>query len=136
MLSRKQRVPLALLLIGSLTPFSPLRPSLPLSSFSFCSPPDLIKLGQKTQALESLSSVAARRHKTWERDLETVVIRFLDLCVETGKGRRAKDVLHQYRNVSQDEQPQSLETVLRHFVKISEAATEYLLGFTCRTADC
>lgn len=46
---------------------------------------DLIKLGQKEQALESLSVVAARRNRTWEKALESVVIRFLDLCVETGK---------------------------------------------------
>ena len=59
----------------------------------------------------------------WEKSLEQVVIRFLDLAVETGKGKRAKDVLHQYRNVAQQQQPQSLEIVLKHFIKISEQAT-------------
>ncbi len=85
---------------------------------------ELLRLGEKQQALDALYNMASRRHKVWEKPVETVVLRFLDIAVEMGRGKKAKEVLYQYRFVAQA-QPQSLEVVLRHFIKASEEAVVY-----------
>lgn len=48
------------------------------------------------------------------------MIQYLDLCLQTGRAREAKDGLHQYRNLSQSQAPQSLEVVIRHLVDQAE----------------
>ena len=72
-------------------------------------------------ALSLLHEVlSSRRHKTWSTTYEKIILFYLDLCLELGKSREAKDGLHQYRNLSQAQAPGSLEGVIRHLVEKSE----------------
>ena len=64
--------------------------------------------------------LSSRRHKTWSTTYEKIILFYLDLCLELGKSREAKDGLHQYRNLSQAQAPGSLEGVIRHLVEKSE----------------
>ncbi|SYW82642.1 probable eukaryotic translation initiation factor eIF-3 [Ustilago bromivora] len=49
------------------------------------------------------------------------MIRFVDLCVDLKKGRMAKEGLMQYKNVSQNTNAQSIELVIKHFIKLADA---------------
>ena len=53
--------------------------------------------------------------------LEPIMIRFVDLCVDLKKGRMAKEGLMQYKNVSQNTNAQSIELVIKHFIKLADA---------------
>jgi translation initiation factor 3 subunit A len=66
---------------------------------------------------ETLSS---RRHKTWSPTYETIILFYLDLCLDLNRAREAKDGLHQYRNLSQSQAPGSLEAVIRHLLEKAE----------------
>ena len=79
---------------------------------------ELIQVGQKQAALQTLHDiVTSKRHRTWQKVLETVMIKHLDLCVELKKGRVAKDALIHYRNVCQQVNVGSLEEVIKHLLK-------------------
>ena len=79
---------------------------------------ELIQVGQKQAALQTLHDiVTSKRHRTWQKVLETVMLKHLDLCVELKKGRVAKDALIHYRNVCQQVNVGSLEEVIKHFLK-------------------
>lgn len=84
---------------------------------------ELIAVGQSPAALQALHDVfTSRRFKqTPLTTLEPIMLRFTDLCVELRRGRTAKDGLLQYKNVSQNTNPASIELVIRHFIKLSEA---------------
>ena len=82
---------------------------------------ELISINQIDAALALLhDTLASRRHKTWSPAYESVMIQYLDLCLQLGRAREAKDGLHQYRNLSQSQAPQSLEVVIRHLVDEAE----------------
>ena len=71
---------------------------------------ELIVIGNKRDALKLLHDIlTAKRHRTWQKPFETIAIKYLDLCVELQYHRHAKDGLHQYRNMSQQQAPGSLE---------------------------
>lgn len=50
-----------------------------------------------------------RRYKTWQTAYETIMLKYMDLCVQLQQHRQAKDGLHQYRNMAQQQAPASLE---------------------------
>ncbi|CAM9947215.1 unnamed protein product, partial [Hapterophycus canaliculatus] len=50
-----------------------------------------------------------RRYKTWQTAYETIMLKYMDLCVQLQQHRQAKDGLHQYRNMAQQQAPGSLE---------------------------
>lgn len=50
-----------------------------------------------------------RRYKTWQSAYETIMLKYMDLCVQLQQHRQAKDGLHQYRNMAQQQAPASLE---------------------------
>jgi len=82
---------------------------------------ELVSIHQTDAALALLhDTLSSRRHKTWSLAYEAVMIQYLDLCLQLGKAREAKDGLHQYRNLSQTQAPQSLEVVIRHLVDQAE----------------
>ncbi|CAM9450503.1 unnamed protein product, partial [Choristocarpus tenellus] len=63
---------------------------------------ELIAINNKHAALELLHSVfTTRRYKTWQTAYETIMLKYLDLCVQLQQHRQAKDGLHQYRNMAQ-----------------------------------
>ncbi|KAL3787959.1 hypothetical protein ACHAW5_006982 [Stephanodiscus triporus] len=82
---------------------------------------ELASISQPGPALALLhESLSSRRHKTWSVTYEKIIIFYLDLCLDLGRSREAKDGLHQYRNLSQSQAPGSLEGVIRHLVDRAE----------------
>ena len=61
--------------------------------------------------------ITSKRHRTWQKVLEQIIIRYIDLCVMLKKGREAKDGLIHYRNVCQQVNVSSLEEVIKYFLK-------------------
>mmetsp|Transcript_36838 Transcript_36838/g.60994 ORF Transcript_36838/g.60994 Transcript_36838/m.60994 type:complete len:1068 (+) Transcript_36838:75-3278(+) len=85
---------------------------------------ELCAVGQKESALVALHDVlSSKRHRTWQPAIEEVMLRYLNLCVELRKGKAAKDGLIQYRIICQQINVASMETVLRHFMELSDKAT-------------
>ena len=84
---------------------------------------ELINVGQHQAALAALNEIfTSRRFKqTPLQSLEPIMIRFVDLCVDLKKGRMAKEGLMQYKNVSQNTNAQSIELVIKHFIKLADA---------------
>ncbi|KAF1313683.1 hypothetical protein FI667_g17098, partial [Globisporangium splendens] len=75
----------------------------------------------KRSALEILhDALIAKKNRTWQPTHEELMILYLDICMELQLGRIAKDGLHQYRNLSIQHNPASLETVITHFVSQTE----------------
>ena len=58
------------------------------------------------------SVIAAKKFKTWSKVLEDVVIKYIQICVETRNAQMAKDGLHQFRVTSQNN-VDSLENVVK-----------------------
>jgi translation initiation factor 3 subunit A len=86
---------------------------------------ELCAIGNPNAALELLHGVfSARRYKTWQQAYETLMIKYLDLCIDLQKHREAKDGLHQYRNMTQQQMPASLELVVNHLIAASEARAQ------------
>lgn len=83
---------------------------------------ELASISQPGAALSLLhEALSSRRHKTWSIAYEHVILFYLDLCLDLGRTREAKDGLHQYRNLSQSQAPGSLEGVIRHLVERAES---------------
>ncbi|KAG6966692.1 hypothetical protein JG687_00004695 [Phytophthora cactorum] len=75
----------------------------------------------KHSALEILhDALIAKKNRTWQPTHEELMILYLDICMELQMGRVAKDGLHQYRNLSIQHNPASLETIIKHFVTQAE----------------
>jgi len=87
---------------------------------------ELEAVGQKQAAVQALHDViTSKRHRTWQKTLEDIMFKYIDLCVEMKRGRYAKDGLIQYRNVCQQVNVNSLEEVIKYFLKrASEKAEE------------
>ena len=83
---------------------------------------ELIAVGQSQAALQALYDVfTSRRFKqTQLSTLEPIMLKFTELCVDLRRGRTAKEGLLQYKNVSQNQNPASIELVIKHFIKLSE----------------
>jgi len=86
---------------------------------------ELEAVGQQHAALQALHDViTSKRHRTWAKILETIMFKYVDLCVELKKGRYAKDGLIHYRNVCQQVNVASLEEVIKYFIKTSTDRAE------------
>ena len=68
--------------------------------------------------------VTNRRNRTWTKVLEEVMFKYVELCVELKKGRLCKDGLMQYRNTCLLVNVQSLEEVVKRFLKLSTEKAE------------
>jgi len=54
------------------------------------------------QALEVLYDVIkSKRHRTWQKTHEPIMLKYLELCVELKKSHLAKEGLYQYKNICQ-----------------------------------
>lgn len=64
---------------------------------------ELIAVGQKGAALRALHDVlSSKRHRAaWTKVIESLALRYVELCVDLRKGRYAKDGLIHYRNICQ-----------------------------------
>jgi translation initiation factor 3 subunit A len=83
---------------------------------------ELIGVGQPQAALQALYDVfTSRKFKSTQLStLEPIMLKFVELCVDLRRGRTAKEGLLQYKNVSQNQNPASIELVIKHFIKLSE----------------
>ena len=82
---------------------------------------ELINVGQPNAALQALHDViTSKRHRTWQKVLEQIMFKYVELCIELKKGRLAKDGLIQYRIVCQQVNVNSLEEVIKHFKPFCE----------------
>ncbi|KAL9681540.1 hypothetical protein QQ045_013325 [Rhodiola kirilowii] len=86
---------------------------------------ELINVGQKQDALQALHDlITSKRHRNWQKTLEKIMFKYVELCVEMRKGRYAKDGLIQYRIVCQQVNVTSLEEVIKHFMHLSTEKAE------------
>jgi len=86
---------------------------------------ELIAVGQSAAALQILSDVAtSKKHRTWTQNHEGIMLKLVDLCVESRKRNQLKEALMQYRNVCQGVNVASLETVVRHLLDTATRRAE------------
>ncbi|KAE9621859.1 hypothetical protein Lal_00032651 [Lupinus albus] len=87
---------------------------------------ELINVGQKQDALQTLHDlITSKRYRAWQKTLEKIMLKYIDLCVEMRKGRYAKDGLIQYRIICQQVNVGSLEEVIKHFIHLSTEKAEH-----------
>ncbi|EOX92531.1 Proteasome component (PCI) domain - like 2 [Theobroma cacao] len=86
---------------------------------------ELINVGQKQDALQALHDlITSKRYRAWQKTLERIMFKYVELCVDMRKGRFAKDGLIQYRIVCQQVNVSSLEEVIKHFMHLSSEKAE------------
>ncbi|KAK6943688.1 Proteasome component (PCI) domain [Dillenia turbinata] len=86
---------------------------------------ELINVGQKQDALQALHDlITSKRYRAWQKTLERIMFKYVELCVDMRKGRFAKDGLIQYRIVCQQVNVNSLEEVIKHFMHLSTEKAE------------
>nr|CAD1832102.1 unnamed protein product [Ananas comosus var. bracteatus] len=86
---------------------------------------ELINVGQKQAALQALHDlITSKRYRTWQKTLERIMFKYVELCVDMRRGRFAKDGLIQYRIVCQQVNVSSLEEVIKHFMQLSTEKAE------------
>ncbi|KAK4748800.1 hypothetical protein SAY87_015386 [Trapa incisa] len=86
---------------------------------------ELINVGQKQDALQALHDViTSKRSRAWQKTLERIMFKYIELCVDMRRGRYAKDGLIQYRIVCQQVNVSSLEEVIKHFMHLSTEKAE------------
>ncbi|GAB4848520.1 Eukaryotic translation initiation factor 3 subunit A [Ancistrocladus abbreviatus] len=86
---------------------------------------ELINVGQKQDALQALHDIiTSKRYRAWQKTLERIMFKYVELCVDMRRGRFAKDGLIQYRIVCQQVNVNSLEEVIKHFMHLSTERAE------------
>ncbi|XP_061395112.1 eukaryotic translation initiation factor 3 subunit A-like [Musca vetustissima] len=88
---------------------------------------EFIEVGKPVRALDTLQEVF--RNKRWnyaysETVIEPLMYKYLYLCVELKKSHIAKEGLFQYRNMFQLVNVNSLENVIRAYLRMAEEHTE------------
>ena len=82
-------------------------------------------MGHKQAALQALhDTITSKRYRSWQKTLERIMFKYVELCVDMRKGRFAKDGLIQYRIVCQQVNVSSLEEVIKHFMKLATDKAE------------
>ncbi|RRT79488.1 hypothetical protein B296_00025320 [Ensete ventricosum] len=86
---------------------------------------ELVNVGQKQAALQALHDlITSKRYKAWQKTLERIMFKYVELCVDMRKGRFAKDGLIQYRITCQQVNVSSLEEVIKYFMQLSTEKAE------------
>uniref|UniRef100_A0A5F8HG80 Eukaryotic translation initiation factor 3 subunit A n=2 Tax=Monodelphis domestica TaxID=13616 RepID=A0A5F8HG80_MONDO len=79
----------------------------------------------KQPALDVLYDVMkSKKHRTWQKIHEPIMLKYLELCVDLRKSHLAKEGLYQYKNICQQVNIKSLEDVVRAYLKLAEEKTE------------
>ena len=59
-------------------------------------------MNKKKAALDVLSDVLrSKKHRTWQKVHESIIFKYLDLCVDLKRSQSAKEGLYQYKNICQ-----------------------------------
>ncbi|CAF91366.1 unnamed protein product, partial [Tetraodon nigroviridis] len=66
----------------------------------------------------------SKKHRTWQKIHEPIMLKYLELCVDLRKSHLAKEGLYQYKNICQQVNIKSLEDVVRAYLKLAEEKTE------------
>ncbi|CAN6463506.1 unnamed protein product [Victoria cruziana] len=86
---------------------------------------ELINVGQKQAALQALHDlITSKRYRAWQKTLERIMFKYVELCVDMRRGRFAKDGLIQYRIICQQVNVSSLEEVIKYFMQLSTERAE------------
>ncbi|KAJ7977898.1 Eukaryotic translation initiation factor 3 subunit A [Quillaja saponaria] len=86
---------------------------------------ELINVGQKQDALQALHDlITSRKYRHWQKPIERIMFKYVELCVDMRRGRFAKDGLIQYRIMCQQVNVTSLEEVIKHFMHLSAEKAE------------
>ncbi|CEP03606.1 unnamed protein product (mitochondrion) [Plasmodiophora brassicae] len=81
---------------------------------------DLVKVKKDDAALRILHSMLlSRRYRIWQQTHEQIMLLYVQLAVDNRKN--AKDGLLQYRNICQAANVESLEKVIKEFMRLAEA---------------
>jgi translation initiation factor 3 subunit A len=84
-----------------------------------------VNVGQKQAALQTLHDlITSKRYRAWQKTLERIMFKYVELCVDMRRGRFAKDGLIQYRIVCQQVNVSSLEDVIKYFLHLSTEKVE------------
>ncbi|XP_064630088.1 eukaryotic translation initiation factor 3 subunit A-like [Lineus longissimus] len=86
---------------------------------------EFIDVGKKQRALDALYDVIkSKKHRTWQKIHEPIMLKYLELCVDLKKSHVAKEGLYQYKNICQQVNIKSLEDVVRKYLALAEEKTE------------
>uniref|UniRef100_A0A3Q2XU18 Eukaryotic translation initiation factor 3 subunit A n=1 Tax=Hippocampus comes TaxID=109280 RepID=A0A3Q2XU18_HIPCM len=86
---------------------------------------EFLEVGKKQPALDVLYDVIkSKKHRTWQKIHEPIMLKYLELCVDLRKSHLAKEGLYQYKNICQQVNIKSLEDVVRAYLKLAEDKTE------------
>ncbi|KAL3311948.1 Eukaryotic translation initiation factor 3 subunit A, partial [Cichlidogyrus casuarinus] len=86
---------------------------------------ELIKVGKKQNALEMLyEMMKLKRGRVWHKNLQDLMVLFVDLCVELRKNIYFRKVIYLYKSMVVQECPQSMELVLDHYLSSIKKLTE------------
>ncbi|XP_067937893.1 eukaryotic translation initiation factor 3 subunit A-like isoform X2 [Watersipora subatra] len=86
---------------------------------------EFMGVSKPEQALDVLYDVIkSKRHRTWQKTHEPIMMRYLELCVDLKKSHLAKEGLYQYKNICQMVNVKSLDTVIRHYLDLASQKTE------------
>ncbi|XP_041722986.2 eukaryotic translation initiation factor 3 subunit A isoform X4 [Coregonus clupeaformis] len=90
---------------------------------------EFLEVGKKQPALDVLYDVIkSKKHRTWQKIHEPIMVKYLELCVDLRKSHLAKEGLYQYKNICQQVNIKSLEDVVRAYLKLAEEKTETAKG--------
>ncbi|XP_078269555.1 eukaryotic translation initiation factor 3 subunit A [Rhinoraja longicauda] len=90
---------------------------------------EFLEVGKKQPALDVLYDVIkSKKHRTWQKIHEPIMLKYLELCVDLRKSHLAKEGLYQYKNICQQVNIKSLEDVVRTYLKLAEEKTEAAKG--------
>ncbi|XP_067858229.1 eukaryotic translation initiation factor 3 subunit A [Heptranchias perlo] len=90
---------------------------------------EFLEVGKKQPALDVLYDVIkSKKHRTWQKIHEPIMLKYLELCVDLRKSHLAKEGLYQYKNICQQVNIKSLEDVVRAYLKLAEEKTEAAKG--------
>lgn len=63
---------------------------------------EFLEVGKKQPALDVLYDVIkSKKHRTWQKIHEPIMLKYLELCVDLRKSHLAKEGLYQYKNICQ-----------------------------------
>lgn len=76
----------------------------------------------KHRALEILCDVLhSKKHRTWQKKHEEIMMKYLELCVELKQSYVAKEGIYQYKIICQQSYIGSFEDVIRKYISMAEA---------------
>lgn len=100
--------------------------------------PEFLEVGKKQPALDVLYDVMkSKKHRTWQKIHEPIMLKYLELCVDLRKSHLAKEGLYQYKNICQQVKPldslnsRKLKVTILMIKRLSHFEKNMLLAHLC-----